>query len=702
MKKGHIILSSALLSLLLGLGIGLTTNNKTNTNIETKAEEEKVEYIYLDCSKPVSDGYSFFHPYVIFTGGADVCEYMMKSVKDNVYKYPIPKGATLVNFEDHYQNGKVKSELWYDGSTSSIDIPETKRTFYITSYKSFGSITKADAFYGEWRDNYDIPDEEGYYLVNSGNEYKYASSIKMDEGEHGDLAKAIQINAKSNQYLKVRSWFNNTNKTYPSSGKGYKPDKDKDVNVYISENDEFLVEDYIIPPEEDGYYVFGSILSETVDEYKSEYKTTSFVDESYDYIEVYDNLALGLDDVISIRQHSSSTHPRDKYIAPVPYLSELYFEINGNNVRIKYEYKEIMHYDIFIVQSDDGTYFLPKFHEYKCVNKITAVFFDVNGVKTGTEPLPDQISYGDYIPATPDVDGKYCLGKAYTDEDCTVEYSRHYVHSPENIYIKYYNPGYYLLPRIVKSEGATTTYKTVYEVGIKMETTNLEEGGLAEITIRPMPEHEGPFDFAFLYYDEDGKISYYQYHTISDDYARREWFSDYSSVEVHYGNRGKYFRAYIKYDEDSKENRVFLNDAGSGFCNDFISKISNICDSTGANTDIEALQTEWVNQYEIYCNVEYKQEIIKLGFNYFESPKNIFEEMMNKYYYIINKYGSETFANFIFPDMEDIQPNNQINNTFITDTDSTTTIIILITVVSISLLTTLIISKKKGRKHHEQ
>ena len=114
MKKGHIILSSALLSLLLGLGIGLTTSIKTNTNIETKAEEEQVEYIYLDCSKPVSDGYSFFHPYVIFGGGANVSDYMMESVKDNVYKYPIPQGATLVNFEDHYGNEMVKSEMWYD------------------------------------------------------------------------------------------------------------------------------------------------------------------------------------------------------------------------------------------------------------------------------------------------------------------------------------------------------------------------------------------------------------------------------------------------------------------------------------------------------------------------------------------------------------------------------------------------------------
>ena len=692
MKKRNIILSSTLLSLLLGLGIGLFTNNKTNTNIETKAEEVETRNVYLDCT--LFSGRFGRNTRIAFSGNSDIP--MLNTVKSDVYKYPVPIDTQTVFFYTVWGDEYTRAEL--SDSVVPLQIPKdnNKRTYRITTYNT-GSGADVDYFKGEWINNYDMPEEEGYYIVNSSNDYKYEGAIKMDEGVSGDKAQSIQYRGTEDQYIKVRSYIDNTDTTYPSSGKGYKFSSDKDVNVYISESNEFLVEDYVIPPEEDGYYVFGSFNSETIDEYKSEYKTTSFVDESYDYIEVYDNLALDLNDVISIRQHSSSTHPRDKYIAPVSYLSELYFEINGNNVRIKYEYG-VKHYDIFIVQTDDGTYFLPKFHEDKCVNKITAVFFDVNGVKTGTEALPDQISYGYFTPATPDVDGKYCLGKAYTDEDCTIEYSRHAIHSPENIYIKYYNSGYYLLPRIVKSEGATTTYKTVYEVGIKMETTNLEEGSLAEITIRPLHEHEGPYDFAYLYYDEDGKMTYYQYHTISDDYARSEWFSDHYSVEVHYGNRGKYFRAFIKYDEDSKENCVFLKDAGSGFCSDFMSKIANICDSSGVNTNIEDLQTEWSNQYEAYCNVEYKREIVKLGFNYFESPETIYEEMMNKYYYIINKYGSDKFANFIFPDMDPILPSGLNNNVFLKLNDAAIfTAVISISFVGVSLFVTLLVFKKKKK-----
>jgi hypothetical protein len=129
-----------------------------------------------------------------------------------------------------------------------------------------------------------------------------------------------------------------------------------------------------------------------------------------------------------------------------------------------------------------------------------------------------------------------------------------------------------------------------------------------------------------------------------------------------------------------------------------MSKIGDICDSTGVNTNIEDLQTEWANQIEAYSNVEYKQEIVKLGFNYFEDPQNIYEEMMNKYYYIINKYGSDKFANFIFPDMDPILPNGIDNNVFLKYNDAAIfAAVISISVVGVSLLVTLLVFKKKKK-----
>ena len=143
---------------------------------------------------------------------------------------------------------------------------------------------------------------------------------------------------------------------------------------------------------------------------------------------------------------------------------------------------------------------------------------------------------------------------------------------------------------------------------------------------------------------------------------------------------------------------MHIKEAGSFFCNDFINDISNICDDTGLNTNNEALQGEWLEQKAAYQQVEYKQEIINIGFQYFVSPETIYEEMMNKYYYIINKYGSETFENFIFPDMDPVLPNGIDNNVFLKYNDAAIfAAVISISVVGVSLLVTLLVFKKKKK-----
>ena len=679
MFKRKTILSVIFFSLTLGL---ITTGfiNNNDKVVEAKAEEEKVEYIYLDCSKPVSDGYSFFHPYVIFGGGANVSDYMMESVKDNVYKYPIPQGATLVNFEDHYVNGQTKSELWYDGHNWSIDIPETKRTFYINRYDSYGSITEVDAFFGEWRDNYDMPDEEGYYLVNSDNDYKYAGSIKMDEGEHGDLAEAIQINAKSNQYLKVRSWFNNTNTTYPSSGKGYKPDNDKDVNIYISESDEFLVEDYVNKPEEDGYYVFGTYGSEVVKEYIDAYKTTTFIDEKMNYVALYENIHLELNDSIYVKRYSSSSHPRQVIISPESNLSSD-FEKYGDGVRLKQKWVD--YYDVYIIDDGENIVFRPDRHSTKVFNPMTAVFCTYTGEVVRTQDLPEQLSYSDtrFYPDLIEMEGAKLTGEVYLDVNCTDEFNNWFISEPTHLYVKYLVPGYYFCHNWGE-----------YQL---MDTTNIEEDSLAEITIQPLNQEDMDV-FIFISYDVDSNIQ--EYELGSSNYAINEVGYDGNkrlrdAIEFNAWTLGNYFRVSIKTD-----GKLHIKEAGSFFCNDFINDISNICDDTGLNTNIEALQGEWLEQKAAYQQVEYKQEIINIGFQYFESPETIYEEMMNKYYYIINKYGSETFENFIFPDMDPVLPNGIDNNVFLKYNDAAIfAAVISISVVGVSLLVTLLVFKKKKK-----
>ena len=687
MFKRKTLLSFIFFSLTLGLAttgfINLHINNNDEV-VEVKADEEKkVEYIYLDCTGITASGYSFFHPYVYFGGGGYAEDYMLESVKENVYKYPIPEGATLVNFEDHYGNGMVKSEMWYDGHNWSIDIPETKRTFYITGYNTLGTISEPDAFYGEWRNNYDMPDEEGYYLVNSSNDYKYEGAIKMDEGENGDLAQYIQYHAESDTYIKVRSYIDYSDRSYPSSGKGYKPNNDKDVNVYISENEEFLVEDYVNKPEEDGYYVFGTYGSEVVSEYVDAYKTTTFIDEKKDYVALYENIHLELNDSIYVKRYSSSSHPRQVIISPDPSAgTSSDFEIVGNNLRLKYDWVD--YFDVYIKDDGDTITFLATRHSTKVFNPMTAVFCTYTGEVVRTQDLPAQLSYSNerFYPDLIEMEGAKLTEEVYLDVNCTDRFNNWFISEPTHLYVKYLVPGYYFCHNWGK-----------YQL---MDTTNIEEDSLAEITIQPLNQ-ENMDTFIFISYDVDSNIQ--EYELGSSNYAINEVGYDGNkrlrdAIEFNPWTLGNYFRVSIKTD-----GKLHIKEAGSFFCNDFIDDISNICDGTGLNTNIEALQTEWANQKEAFQNVEYKQEIINTGFQYFENPQNIYEEMMSKYYYIINKYGSETFENFIFPDSDPIPAHNEVNK-FVSRVFRYNSIIIIgITVVSTLALTTLLIFTTKKKKN---
>lgn len=672
MRKNHFFISTILASMILTLGINLI-NEKENNQTKVKAEEP-TQYIYLDCTGITASGYSFFHPYVIFGGGGYASEYMLKSVKENVYKYPIPEGATLVNFEDHYGNGMTKSEMWYDSHNWSIDIPKTKRTFYITGYNTKGTISEPDAFYGEWRNNYDMPDEEGYYLVNSSNNYKYEGSIKMDEGENGDFAQLIQYHAESDTYIKVRSYIDNSDKYYPSSGKGYKPNNDKDVNVYISGNKEFLVEDYVNKPEEDGYYVFGTYGSTVISEYVDAYKTTSFIDEKKNYVALYENIPLELNDSIYVKRYSSSSHPRELIISPESSLSSD-FEKYGDGVRLIADWVD--YFDVYIIDDGENITFRPDRHSTKVLNPMTAVFCTYTGEVVRTQDLPSQLSYSNlrFYPDLIEMEGAKLTEEVYLDVNCTDKFNNWFISEPTHLYVKYLVPGYYFCHNWGK-----------YQM---MDTINIEEDSLAEITLQPLNQ-EDMDTFIFISYDVDSNIEEYQLE-----------FSDYAYNEVAYdGNKrlrdgiifnawtlGNYFRVSIKTD-----GKIHIKEAGSFFCNDFIDDISNICDDEGLNTNIEALQEEWQQQKAAYQQVEYKQEIINTGFQYFENPENIYQEMMNKYYYIINKYGSDVFENFIFPDADPVL-SNSINSI---EADSNTVIIVvMISLVAISSFAILTIIKKK-------
>lgn len=679
MKKRNIILSLLTLVTTLSVGVGLLAN-KVNTSESIKAEDE-TRYVFIDVKEINKNGtiLNYLHAEFFYEwGGAFSPEpgiAMDKTVSKDVWKLTVPDGCNKVFFNALYFKDDptwIRAKL----KGSAITIPTNDKIMYkVTDYYSSESIDEPGKFEGSWVTKPDIPDEAGYYVVTSDNDYKYENSIKMVEGEHGDKAQILQIAAKKDTYVKVRSFIAYEEKSYPSSGNGFKINKDKDVNVYVDENDTLFVEDYVVPPTEDGNFVFGTYDGTSIDKYEDAHKTFTFVDERYDYIEVYEGLTTKEGDIISVKNYDSTRHTREVSLAPNPNYDTWYFEKIDNTLKVKYGST----YDIYIVETDSGITYLPKFHSTKFYNKVTAVFFDRLDNKQGTQELPDQLYYtsGAFYPEYPSIDGAYCTGNAYYNEDCTNPYSNKFLDEPIHIYIKYYLVGYYMLPE----DGDLTP----------METTNIEEDSLAEISVNPTTKVTA---FAFICFNEEGKKVCYQLNQHYD-YAHNYWMVkgnvEYDAIEFYDFGYIYHYRVFIKNDGN-----LYLKEGGSLFANDFIAKIGNICDSTGKKTDLNALQVEWFNQKDSYQKVECKTIIESTEFKYYEDPQNIIEEMMSKYYYIINKYGSFAFENFIFPVKNPIYPQVSLTDSTNELNNLVTLIIAVNSILTISALTFIFIKKRKS------
>ena len=681
MKKRNIILSLLTLVTTLSVGVGLLAN-KVSTSESIKAEDE-TRYVFIDVKEINKNGtiLNYLHAEFFYEGGGAFSPEpglaMDQTVSRDVWKIAIPDGCYKVFFNALYTQDDptwIRAEL----RGSAITIPTNDKTMYkVTDYYSSGTIHEPGTFEGSWVTKPDIPDEAGYYAVTSENDYKYEYGVKMGEGEYGDKAQTLQMDAKKGSYVKVRSFFNYEEKSYPASGDGTKVNTDNGVNVYIDKDDKLFVEDYVVPPTEDGYFVFGTFDGTTISEYKDAYAAFPFVDERYDYIAVCENLKLKDGDVIGVRSYDSTRHSREIYLAPNQYYDTWYFNKDGNNLIYDCEFDRT--YDIYIVKTDDSITFIPKDHSEKFYNKVTAVFFDRLDNKQGTQELPDQLYYtsGAFYPEYPSIDGVYCTSKAYYDEDCTQEYSAKFLGEAIHIYIKYYLVGYYMLPE----DGDLTP----------METTNIEEDSLAEINVNPTTKVTA---FAYICFNEEGKKVCYQLNQHYD-YAHNYWMVignvEYDGIEFYDFGYENHYRVYIKNDGN-----LYLKEGGSLFAAQFIDKIDDICDSTGMNTDLNALQVEWFKQKDLYEEVECKVIITSTEFKIYENPENIYEEMMSKYYFIINKYGSFAFENFIFTNASPIfaqtsliDSSNNMNNLVVL-------IVAVNSVILISTLTFVFVKKRKS------
>ena len=236
MRKRILITSS--LALVLGLGVagGLSLAKKETTKVEAAGTVTiycKMTYSWWTTADAAIG--------VHYWGGDTPTSWpgtrMSPSTEYNVWKATIPANCTGLMFTRINGSG---TEAYWSHKTADLTIQADGKNLYtITSSSDPGEVVA-----GSWsKYTEDVPAEDGYYIVGSKSEWKFAGATKMDAGTGTDKAQLLQYVASANEEFKARSYLNGVATWYGLSGSGsnYSTSTKKVINIFVNEHDELYV-----------------------------------------------------------------------------------------------------------------------------------------------------------------------------------------------------------------------------------------------------------------------------------------------------------------------------------------------------------------------------------------------------------------------------------------------------------------------------
>ena len=290
----------------------------------------------------------------------------------------------------------------------------------------------------------------------------------------------------------------------------------------------------------------------------------------------------------------------------------------------------------------------------------------------------------------------YFARKLYTDAACTVEYTPTKYSADGVLYAKYTRLGVYMTGDETYSgagldwdvDGAT------YLSTIVNDPNNQLEGS---VTIPASASTEHPVSVKALRYigDED-KTKQWEGVTykLGAEYSFCSLDKDSNLVFT----KGGTFAIYINKAETPE---IYLNEGAAAFYTKFLADTGAVCREDN-KTDTERLGEVWDELEGVYNSLssEEKAAVVAVGFNGGDEKGDDLHKVIARYHYIVWRYGSEAFKDFIFNTEEPIPPHPHsatiANEVFATASDNNIMIIVIASAVALSMaMVTLIIIKKK-------
>ena len=571
----------------------------------------------------------------------------------------------------------------------------------------------------------DVPAEDGYYLLGSKTSYKYAGAPKIPElaepDEDDNVAILEEYEAKEGEKYKVKYYNESEGKDQWSStiaveGLGtldedgnFVMSKDAFINIYVKWESgalKFYVAEYHEPvapdvPAADGYYLLGS---KTDYKYAGAPEVPELAEPDED-----NNVAILLDydakegEKYKVKYYNESEGKNDwgSTIA-VEGLGTL--DEDGNFVMSK-----DAHIDIFVKWekvSEEPEVWAMKFYIAEHAERYNVTF---KGLFYEGKDLEKTINVVDTQRATENVNFEvneerlaqsgYVLRGVYTDNTFEHEYTATKLAAATELFVKYTKSGYYMTGDetfLGEGHGWNVDYSEMIEehnVGNRFEGTITVPAGVDAdhpMLVKPLhyegQDNEGKTVWASAYYEMGINPS-----------TEQKW--EYSFVSVDESGNFKFVKpgTYAFYVYDT--NKVTFNSGEYAFHAAFLSQVGGECKNDGS-TDLEALKVVWGNMKTAYNALDEadRLEIYNTGFDGGdEESSNDRLRMIAKYNYIVTKYGTAEFEDFIWG--QTVTPKVGNNVMFLNNSNNTGLIIIIsVSAISVISIAAFLMLKKRKEK----
>lgn len=430
-------------------------------------------------------------------------------------------------------------------------------------------------------------------------------------------------------------------------------------------------------PAEDGYYIRGFA------DWSYSAATRMTDDTVGENIAHYTGLSAKAGDKIRVSSFFSDRFPYNNWATLGGESWGDWGEKSGDDFKFL---KDGTNYNVYAkYESTEFKFYVGKIDAYEIT--MNAVLWN-GGSKDTTESLSNQTAYSDvdFEPVTPLRSG-YAIRGVYYDEACTLAYTPKKFTAADELYVKYTKVGYYVISEL----GSWSIDQAVL-----MNTAGIAPGNKAETTIVVTDTNLNK-EYAFVYYEHDGEGGMTGSAGLGATYSYAEKGSE-DDNNVKFTKKGTY-AVYFS----NGDNKIYLNEGSIAFCSGFLVETGKKCDEYGKTTDTDALKVVWGEQKALYNDLSAaaQKEITDVGFDGGKEDGTEQEKFMARYAYIIKKYGSAEFENFVFPTAAAIAPGSLLGQIDygMNNTDSTALIAIVsvIAIASISAVAVLVVAKK--RKH---